>query len=317
MKKRTLRETGLYLPLLLCALAVAIPSESRGTDRADDAGGIAEHMAKASINVVITVSDMEKAKVFYGGVMGLEPMSPIRFGEGSNPVFFAEPTTMERFRVGTHEVKLITSSKPLPKQPGGVAAGIGFRMIAFPIDDIEALLNRVKAHGLAAPEVHAMEGTPYRFGMLRDPDDNEVEFYTYEGGTPENGMKGLQIALTVSDVEESRRFYGEVLGLEALPAVPMPGRPEVTVNLFRMGDTIVKFWSFGPDLPTYSGRHLAAYGFRYLQYQVKNIDAVHEFVKARGGTIDLPPTSMQSMPVKLMFVADPDGVINEFFGMGR
>ena len=95
----------------------------------------------------------------------------------------------------------------------------------------------------------------------------------------------------------------------------MPGRPETTIYLFRLGETTVKFWSFGPDLPVYSGRHLDAYGFRYLQYQVKDIDAVHEFIKARGGTIELPPTPMNSMPVSLMFVADPDGIINEFFGL--
>ena len=32
---------------------------------------------------------------------------------------------------------------------------------------------------------------------------------------------------------------------------------------------------------------------------------------------DLEPTGVGSMPVKIMFVKDPCGVINEFFGFGR
>ena len=55
----------------------------------------------------------------------------------------------------------------------------------------------------------------------------------------------------------------------------------------------------------------------HLQYQMKNITAAHEFMKTNNADIELPPTSMESNPVKLMFVNDPDGIINEFFGIGR
>ncbi len=284
-----------------------------GAAQADTSGTIADHMAKESLNVVLTVSDMEKAKAFYGGVLGLEPMAPIQFGADSNPVFFPEPTEMIRYQVGPHEIKLITSSKPLKKHPGGIGAGIGFRMVNFPMVDVEALFERVEAAGLSKPAISELPGTNYRFGMLQDPDGNQVEFHFYEGEGPEGWTDGIHIALTVADVEKTRVFYGEILGMEEAQPVPMPGRPGSMVHLFQLGATTVKFWSFGPELPVHSGRHLDAYGFRYLQYQVKDIDAVHEFIKARGGTIELPPTPMKSMPVSLMFVADPDGIINEFF----
>lgn len=298
-------------------IGVAMAIVTCNGSSADTGGSIADYMGKASLNVVLTVSDMEKAKAFYGGVLGLEPMPPIEFSEESNPVFFPEATTMERYKVGTHEIKLITSSKPLKKYPGGIGAGIGFRMVNFPIADVEALFERIQAAGLPKPAISELPGTSYRFGMLEDPDGNQVEFHFYDGVAPEGWTDGIHIALTVADVERTRAFYGGVLGMKESPSVPMPIGSGGTVYLFHLGATLVKFWSFGQDLPVYSGRHLDAYGFRYLQYQVKDIDAVHQFVKERGGTIELPPTPMRSMPVSLMFVADPDGIINEFYGFKR
>ena len=151
--------------------------------------------------------------------------------------------------------------------------------------------------------------------MLEDPDGNQVEFFFHEGEGPEGWQESLQIALTVSDVEASRRFYGKVLGMQELPSVAMPGSSDRRVYLFQIGPTLIKFWSFGSDLPNYAGRHLEAYGYRYIQYYTRNTSAAYEFVKSRGGKIDLPPTAVESMPVDIMFVADPDGVINEMFGV--
>lgn len=302
---------NISLPLVIAVLSgLLVMGAKSGT-----AKGVADFQTKASLNVVITVSDMAKMMEFYGDVLGLEPMSPIPFGEKTAAVFFPKAVIMQRFSVGAHEIKLIPGLDSTAKQPGGIEAGIGFRMVNYPIGDIEAFKTRLEAHGYALPEIRKMEGSNYRFGLMNDPDGNQVEFYYYEGEGPEGWQESIQIALTVSDADASRRFYGETLGLEELPSVPMPGRPEVTVHLFRSGPTTIKFWSMGADLPNYAGRHLEAYGNRYIQYQMRDIDAAHEFVKARGATIELPPTAVESMPIDIMFVADPDGIINEMFGM--
>ena len=50
---------------------------------------------------------MAAAKKFYGGVLGLQSMPPILFSDKTATVFFPKAVTMERFRVGTHEIKLI------------------------------------------------------------------------------------------------------------------------------------------------------------------------------------------------------------------
>jgi catechol 2,3-dioxygenase-like lactoylglutathione lyase family enzyme len=296
--------------LFLGLLAMALPV------KASEAGkSIADHLAKPSLNVVITVKDMAAARKFYGDLLGLAPLPSVHFGDKTAPVFFPKAVTMERFRVGTHEIKLIPGVETTRSYPGGVTRGIGLRMVNYPIADFAAFKDRLKAGGYPEPKISSLPDSTYRFGMLEDPDGNQVEFFFHEGDGPDGWQESLQIALTVSDVEASRHFYGEVLGMRELPSLPMPGDPARRVYLFQVGPTLVKFWSFGKDLPNRAGRHLEAYGNRYLQYHVKSAEAAHEFVKSRGGKIDLPPTAVGSLPVEILFVADPDGIINEMFAV--
>jgi catechol 2,3-dioxygenase-like lactoylglutathione lyase family enzyme len=191
---------------------------------------IADHLVKPSLNVVITVKDMEAAKRFYGEVLGLEPMPPVQFSDKTAAVFFPHAVTMERFRVGTHEIKLIPGLETTEEHPGGVARGIGLRMVNYPIPDVAAFKKRLAEHGYPEPKIASLPGSTYRFGMLEDPDGNQVEFFFHEGDGPPGWQESLQIALTVSDVEASRHFYGEVLGLASQvlvvwPAVAQPRGP--------------------------------------------------------------------------------------------
>ena len=277
--------------------------------------GIGDMLQKPSLNVVITVADMEKATKFYGEVLGLEPMSPIPFSDKTAEVFFPHAVTMQRFRVGSHEIKLIPGLESTKRFPGGVDSGIGIRMVNFPITDLDALKSRLAEHGYPEPEIHALPDSNYRFGLLEDPEGNQVEFFTYDGEGPEGWEETIHIQLTVSDIEASRSFYGEVLGMTELPPITLPLDGNRKVYFFKNGPTLIKLWSYGSDLPNHAGRHLDAYGFRYIQYPVKNIAAAHDFVKQQGAKIELPPTAVESMPVKIMFVADPDGIINEMFGL--
>jgi len=295
-------------------LAIAATALLTMTAASEDS--IGEFLAKPSLNVVITVQDMDKATAFYGDVLGLEPMPPIPFGDKTAEVFFPTAVVMQRFKVGSHEIKLIPGLPTTKKHEGGVDTGIGIRMVNYPIADIAAFKTRLKEHGYPEPEINAMEGSPYRFGLLEDPDGNTVEFYYYEQDGPPGWQESIHIALTVSDVEASREFYGEVLGLTAMPTVPMPGDGR-DVHLFMSGPTIIKFWGHDGDLPNRAGRHLDSYGYRYIQYATNDIRGAHTWVKEQGATIELPPTGVGSMPVEIMFVADPDGIINEMFGMAR
>ncbi len=272
-------------------------------------------LAKPSLNVVITVSDMAAAQKFYADVLGLAPMSPIHFAAASTGELASDGMTMERFRVGADEIKLLPGVAMTKKHPGGGANGIGLRMVNFPMADIEAFKKRLANHGYPEPEIHKLPNSNYRFGLLEDPDGNQVEFFTYDGDGPKGWQESLHLALTVADIEATRTFYGEVLGLPELPPMPLPLDASRKVYFFQCGPTLIKFWSFGPDLPNRAGRHMDEYGYRYIQYFVRDIDKAHEFVKSRGAKIDMPPTPIGGLPVKIMFVADPDNIINEMFGL--
>ena len=202
-----------WRPLSLGAylLGLLVVNLSPTASRADES--IADHLAKPSLNVVMTVNDMAASKEFYGDVLGLESMPPVRFSEKTAPVFFPKAVTMERFRVGTHEIKLIPGLETTKHYPGGIATGIGFRMVNYPIPDIAAFRQRLKAHGYPEPKISSLPGSSYRFGMLDDPDGNQVEFFFHEGDGPKGWQESLHIALTVSDVEASRRFYCAVMGI--------------------------------------------------------------------------------------------------------
>lgn len=276
---------------------------------------IGDFLRNKSLNAVIVVTDMNAATDFYGGVLGLEPMSDVIFRSNTAPVFFEGAVTMKRFRVGNHEIKLIPGKKTTKKFSGGSDNAIGFRMINFPMADMEAFLGRLEAKGIAKPQIHEFPGNSYRFGMIKDPDGNQVEFHFYEGPAPENWTENIHYALNVSDVEATRKFYREVLGYTELSPVPLPGDPEKKVYLFALGPTVVKFWSYGKDLPNQAGRHDEAYGFRYIQYDTKDVHAAHAWLVERGAKVEMPPTPVISMPVDIMFAADPDRIIHELFGV--
>jgi len=299
------RFTTIRLTLVLLLGSAAV----HGDDKT-----ISDFLKKPSLNAVIIVSDMAASQKFYGDVLGLEAMSPIPFGPTTAPVFFPKAVTMQRYRVGTHEIKLLPGWDSTVKKPGGIGNATGFRMINFPILDMDAFRVRLKANGYPEPKVNAM-GTDYRFGMLEDPDGNQVEFYYYEKNGPDGWQESIQYALTVSDVEATRHFYGTILGMQEMPPVPMPGRQGTNVYLFRNGPTIIKFWSFGKGLPNQGGRHNEQFGFRYIQYEMKDVHATHEWVKARGAKMEMKPTSVVSLPVDIMFVAAPDNIIQEMFSV--
>ena len=69
-----LRMAPLVPFLLLGMIAlVSAPGEAQAAE------SILDHLVKPSLNVVITVTDMEAAQEFYGEVLGLEPMGPLFF----------------------------------------------------------------------------------------------------------------------------------------------------------------------------------------------------------------------------------------------
>ena len=123
-------------------------------------------------------------------------------------------------------------------------------------------------------------------------------------------IKYLHTMVRVKDIEASKRFYCDLLGLEevrrtdneagkfTLVFLAPPGQTEAQVELTH---------NWGSDEDYGSGRN-----FGHLAYEVEDIYAMCEKLQAAGVTINRPPRDGW-----MAFVKSPDGISIELLQMGE
>jgi catechol 2,3-dioxygenase-like lactoylglutathione lyase family enzyme len=128
---------------------------------------------------------------------------------------------------------------------------------------------------------------------MADPEGNRVSLVP-------RGMYGIErigIRLGVRDVEAHRRFYTEALGLP---------RGESTADgalTFLAGDTVLI------AEPAADAPHDAAFegkGWRYITFQVFEVDREHAHVLVHGGREARAPVTLGTT-ARISMVCDPDG----------
>jgi catechol 2,3-dioxygenase-like lactoylglutathione lyase family enzyme len=250
---------------------------------------------KPSLDVGIIVSDIDKAKAFYGDVLGLKQTAILPMPDGS---------TMYRYQTGTSTVKLRAVPKA-SKYSGAVREAVGVRLLTFYLDDFDGILKRWAAGGGEQPKVMDAGSNGAKFTFITDPDGNQIELVNVDSGR-------IAIGLTVSDVEKSREFYGKVLGLKEEPPEALALLNGAKKYTFTAGKTTIKFWAgAGENLPNHTGNITDAAGFRYFTFLVKDVDATREILKSRGAKIAVEPVDFGKI-ARIMMVADPDGNWVEF-----
>jgi lactoylglutathione lyase len=127
---------------------------------------------------------------------------------------------------------------------------------------------------------------------LSDPDGNRVAL------VPQGylGIERIGIRLGVRDVREHRRFYTQALGLREVG-------PISDGAAFLAGDTvlIVEASADAPHDAAFEGK-----GWRYITFQVFEVDQEHANVIAQGGREALAPKTLGSV-ARVSMVRDPDG----------
>ncbi len=118
---------------------------------------------RKSHHVAVCVTDLERAKRFYGGVLGL--------GEVPRPPFTAAGAWYE-LPDGT-QVHLIVHAAPRTLR-GTSAVDILDGHVAFRIADYDAAVAHLQAHGVACFELPE-NLTPWKQVYFTDPDGNEIE----------------------------------------------------------------------------------------------------------------------------------------------
>ncbi len=256
------------------------------------------HLVKPQLDIGLVTANAEKARSFYGEVFGLPEEEPVESNGG----------TQYRFRAGNQLVKLMDLPEKPPTNPSDMYAGIGYRVMAFLVDDLPALRERILATGRGATEPAIVLGK-LAVSFAKDADGNMLELIGLPEPQGEALQDRVQIGLTVADVERSRHFYGEVLGLSEHPQMAMDGG--LTRYAFSAGTTTIKFWSKGPDLERFAGPFPAAVGIRFVTFSVQNVDELARELKDRGARIPLPPMDIAGR-AKIFFAEDPDGNWIEF-----
>jgi catechol 2,3-dioxygenase-like lactoylglutathione lyase family enzyme len=231
----------------------------------------------------------ERMLEFYGDVLGFARMPNI--GQTA------------RVQAGASELKFQRRGADQPYLTGGPQAATGFRLLGLYFSDEAALAARFRQHGLPAPEFRSAGNGAARVALVTDPDGQPVELIVVPNASAET-LQQIEIGLTVKDVERSRAFYREFVGLEELTPVedPLLG---ATKHRFRHGSTLIALRSFAGELPADTSSGL-------IQYLVSNIERVEALAKERALKIDRPLTAPVGAPLRTLWISDPDGITNYF-----
>jgi catechol 2,3-dioxygenase-like lactoylglutathione lyase family enzyme len=278
--------------VLLAAVACAAGQLVLAEDAPKSAGPL---LWQPSMNMFRRFAvEPERMFEFYGGVLGLEQLQTFSVGGGQQ---------VARFLKGSSQVKLTGRVPDREYQPGGVADATGLRLLTLTFPDEQALVQRFERHGLPAPEFRSLPGTNRRAALVEDPDGQPVELDVVPDA-PQSVYDTIEIGLTVGDLDRSRAFYRDFVGLEELPPVDDP-LFHTRKYPFRHGTTIVSLRSFGTDLP-------ADTGSGGIQYVVHHIDAIDAMAKARHIVIDQPLGELRGFSLRTLWLDDPDGITNYF-----
>ena len=279
---------------LLLTLAIGSPV-SVGISAQDKAADATRpRFTQASTNVFRRFAvDLAKMKEFYGDVLGLGALPTIGMPGGGQ---------MTRFRAGTTEVKLQPSAAENQAPSGAIRDVIGLRVLTFFFPDQAALAARFAQHGLPSPDFQKTGGSTTTRAMVKDPSGQWVELVVMPGAAPATFDK-IEIGLTVSDVDKSRTFYRDFVGLDELPPVT-DAQLGATKYPFRLGTTTINVWSFGKGTIV----NTSSAG---IQYVVVNVEEVDARARAQHIRIDRPLGNF-SAGLRTVWLGDPDGITNYF-----
>jgi catechol 2,3-dioxygenase-like lactoylglutathione lyase family enzyme len=256
----------------------------------------APHFVQDSLNVFRRFTgDGHKTLEFYGEVLGAGELKAVAVGRGQ----------VSRFQVGTSQLKFTRAADTAHFTRGAIADAVGVRLWTIWFPDEAALAARFTAHGYAAPSFKTVDGI--RSALVTDPDGEWVQLVV-EPHAPAGTYDRLEVGIASADLEKSRAFYRQFVGLEELPPVrdPVLG---VTKYPFRHGTTTISVWAAPGPRP-------ANPGMAGIQYVVDNVDAVDARARERSVPVEQPLAD--TLPgLRTVWLFDPDQVTNYFAQIGR
>ena len=113
--------------------------------------------------------------------------------------------------------------------------------------------------------------------------------------------KLLHTRMRVSDMDQTIRFYAEILGLEVLERKTSPRGSHLAFLKVPNSDELIELCSFLPSGPVKVQEDLV-----HLAFQVESLDDTIQSLKAKGIRITDGPTASSSGS-RFIFIDAPDG----------
>ncbi len=225
-----------------------------------------------------------------------------------NPIQLTSTQQMILTGVGTGQVKLSAGQQGnrLYNLEGGYAGGTGIRFFAFTYPDRAVVTQRFTDAGFAAPQFVRRDDGLWQ-ALVRDPAGFDVVILI-RNGAADHSDDGVGVGIHVSDLEASRAFYRDFVGLEELPVAPAP-LLGTTLYPYRHGETTLMLYDMGDNLP-------ADNGSAGIQYVVSDAPFVAAMGAHRGVAVETPLNRLTGFDLVTVWLNDPDGVTNYFAQVG-
>jgi len=226
-----------------------------------------------------------------------------------NPIQLTSSQQMLLTGVGSGQIKLSAGQQGGRKYnlEGGYKAGTGIRFFVLTYPDSDAVKNAFASADYPIPEFQD-QGDGTKAALVTDPAGFQIEVVIRQGAKP-NSNDGVGIGINVSDMEKSRLFYRDFVGLDELP-------PEtdkllgITKYPYRHKETTIYLYKTGDRLS-------ADTGSAGIQYVVRDAAMVDARGKTRNITVETPLNKMAGFGLITVWLNDPDGVTNYFAQVGR
>ena len=186
--------------------------------------------------IAVSVTDLRRTQRWYREVLGLEPSGGTNLFAGPLAAMVqgvpraASTCWWLLDRQELFQLELFEFRRPLvrPLPHDWRPCDIGYTTVSFCVDDLDAALRRATAAG-GAPLTAPLGSPGKRRACLRDPEGVLIELMEEDPRAaeprrrPRPGLAAVarSVTLSVSDLEPSARFFGEILGLDAADSVAL------------------------------------------------------------------------------------------------
>lgn len=122
------------------------------------------------------------------------------------------------------------------------------------------------------------------------------------------------VAISVTDMQASKAFYGELGFTEAMSWTAPGGSPEIAH--LKLGDTLLELFWFAdhqsaPESAAKLQTDLPRIGAKHFALQVESVEEAKRFVQDKGWTDDVEIVEGKT-GVRYFFIPDPSGILLEF-----